>query len=394
MKKPWNVFPSLAALPAALLLAAGCGNGSNTSSASVAELTAMAPTSESMNLDIGDATGMSATLPMTSISDDAATLAPGMDICHPHLFARSAEVVWRLNAVFFRHLRHVEHLIAKRPTIQAGDSATWTETGSGLEVQRQLVISRSADGLTYEVELDLAPTGQTPPVWVKVLSGSITNTKTSTGSDRTADVVLDYDALHSVISTERLTGKITIAFERVADSSKPAPGTRRATTITFAGFSYGSTDPRGPRSGTFTHVGEPGVGGSLSFQDSLVLLCPANPQLAAADVVAKARWYVATDGTLHGRADAKATSGQIAAGDSWLGVTCYQGGRAMRPLATTETAYWAMKLEDGAGATVAGSAHQAGSAQACDSAFGVVPSQIDKASDYDFSAPLSFPNQW
>jgi hypothetical protein len=379
-------------LPAAMLGAACGPQDSAPTGVTEAALTAEAPTSASVDLAVGDATGMSDTLPASSVLDDASLLAPTMDPCHPHLFARTAEVVWRLNAVFYRHLRHVEHLIARRATSLDGGTGTWTETGTGLEVQRQLTIT--ADGGTYDFALALAPSGQTPPQWVEVLSGSTTKTSTPTGSDRVGSLDFDYDALRSVLPAEHLTGKVAVAFERLADSSKPAPGLRRTTTVTFTGFSFGPADPHGLRNGTFTHLGEPGVGGSVSFQDSLVLLCPANPQALVADAVTHARWYVASTGELRGRADAEATGGQVPAGDSWLGVTCYQGDRTLRPLAALETAYWAMKEEDGTGATVAGSAHQHGDATTCDPRFGAVPSQTGSASDYDFSSPVSFPNQW
>ena len=387
-------LPLLTLSIAAAFLGAACGGSSSSVKAATEdELTAVAPTSASVDLEVGDATGMADNVPTSSISADANVLAPGMDVCHPHLFARTAEVAWRLNAVFFRHLRHIERLIAKHPKLLAGDSATWSETGSGFEVQRQFVITRSSDGLTYDFELDLAPAAQAPPVWVKVFSGSTTNATTSTGSDQTGSLDFDYDALHSVIPDDRLTGQIAIAFERITDSSKPAPGKKKVTTVTFHGFSFGPNDPHGPRSGTFTHVGEPGVGGSLTFQDSLVLLCPANPTAQVADAVTHARWYV-TNGALHGRADAKATGGQIPSGDTWLGVTCYQGTHGVRPLATAENGYWAMKLEDGSGATVTGSARHAGSEQSCDSAFGAVPSLTDNQTDYDFTAAVTFPNEW
>lgn len=388
---------TLAALPAAALLATGCGGvGPNAMSTGVTadELTAVAPTSSAMSLDVADQTGMDDALPTTSVAADASVLAPLMDKCHPHLFARTAEVVWRLNAVFYRHLRHVEHLLAKRPTLSAGSTGTWTETGRGQDVQRQLVITRSADGASYSIVLSLAPADQTPPQWTAVLTGTTSVTDTATGSDRAGQLVLDYDALHSVVPDEPITGKVTLTFDRLTDSTKPAPGTKRTTSISFTGFSFGPKDPRGPRQGSFTHVAEPHVGGSLAFQDSLVLLCPANPEKLVADVVTHARWYVAADGAIHGRADAKATGGQIPAADTWLGVTCYQGDRSVRPLATAETGYWAMKLEDATGATVADSAHQAGAPAACDAVFGAVPSQTSKDSDYGFPAQLQFPNEW
>jgi hypothetical protein len=381
----------LALVPAALL-AAGCGADSTQVSATEAALIAEAPTTATIDLTVGEATGMSDTLPTTSILADASVLAPAMDACHPHLFARTSEVVWRLNAIFYRHLRHVEHLLAHRATRLDGGTGTWTQAGTGLEVQRQLTIT--SDGGVFNFALQLAPANQTPPRWVEVLSGSTTRTATSTGTERIGSLDLDFDALHSVIPSERLTGTVALAFDRVVDSTQPAPGVRKVSTVGFHGFSYGPLDPHGPRDGSFTHVGEPGVGGSISFQDSLVLLCPANPQRLAADAVTQARWYVTPTGALHGRADAKATGGQIASGESWSGVVCYQGAAAIRPLATMETGYWAMKLEDGAGATVAGSARQAGDASSCDTAFGPVPSQANSSSDHDFSAPVTFPNQW
>jgi hypothetical protein len=323
--------------------------------------------------------------------------APVTDPCHPHLFARTSEAVQRLNAIFYRHLRHVEALIAHDPSLVAGDSATWSDTGSGLEVQRRLTISRSADGLTDTYELDLAPAGQTPPTWVKVLSGTLVTATTPTGNERTAAMTLDYDALHGVLPAEPLTGSIAVAYQRVKDSTRPAPGVKRTTTVTFASFSFGPADPHGPRTGSYLHVGEPGLGGSLSFQDSLVLLCPANPSGLEADTVTQSRWYFAADTSVHGRADAKATGGQMAAGDTWLGVTCHQGAAGVAPTATTDAGfYWAMKLENGSGTTLQGSSFSSGAgAAACDPVFGAVPSLTDSATDYDFaSGPVTFPNEW
>jgi hypothetical protein len=127
-----------------------------------------------------------------------------------------------------------------------------------------------------------------------------------------------------------------------------------------------------------------------------VLLCPANPGDLEADTTTQSRWFIAADGSVHGRADAKATGGQMPAGDTWEGVTCFQGSRDTLLMPTAETAYWAMKEEDATGATVAGTAQSVGvGATACDPLFGPVPSLTDNASDYGFPAgPVSFPNEW
>jgi hypothetical protein len=396
---PLPIRRTLTLLPTALaaaLLATGCGANAQ-KDATAAELASVAPIGDTVNLDVADATGMSDAVPTSGVLSDASSTVPGMDPCHPHLFARTGEVVWRLNAVFHRHLRHIEALIKRNPTLLAGDTAVWSQTGSGLEVQRQLTVTRSADGKSYAYQLELAPAGQTPPAWVQVFSGTLTRSggdATTSPAIRHVAMDFDYDALRTVIPTEKLTGTISVASERTTDATKPAPGVRKITTVTFAGFSFGPSDPHGKRGGTFTHVGEPGVGGSLTFQDAVVLLCPANPDKLVSDTTTVSRWYVAPGGNVHGRADARAASGQFAVGDTWLGVTCYAGARGAQPMASSETAYWAMKLEDSSGATVAGSTHSAGDAIACDAIFGAVPKLTDSSADFDFTKQVSFPNQW
>ena len=382
----------LSSIPVLALLLSACGGaGSNTA----ADLTANAPTSSAMALEVAGTTSADATLP-----DDPTlptTPAPGAadtDPCHPHLFARTAEVAWRLNAIFRRHLRHVDALVARHPSLVAGDSATWSQTGTALEPQRQFTMTRSADGLTYAFELDLAPAGQAPPAWTKVFWGSLTDSTSGTVKGRTGAMTFDEDALHAVVPAERLTGTIDLTFDQVRDPSRPAPGVKRTTAVTFHGFSFGPYDRHGPRDGSYTHLSEPGVGGLMSYQDSVVLLCPANPDALPADTTTVARWFLAADGAVHGRADARAVGGQIAAGDTWLGASCRSVAPGTDPATTSFAGYWMMKLEDGTGATVAGSAHQAGSGVACDPAFGAVPALGDASTDFDFTQPATFPGAW
>jgi hypothetical protein len=355
-----------------------------------------------MDLEVGGVSSVSTSAspyasvvaePGPSLAMAAATTEPA-DLCHPHLFARTAQVVWRLNALFRRHLRHVDGLIARHPSLVAGDTVVWTEVGGGL-LQRQFTMTRSADGLTYDFALELAPAGQTPPSWVTAMTGHVTNASAGTIAERTGALHLDYTALDQVLPAEALSGTIDVTFDRVVDPSKPAPGVKRTTEVAFTAFKFGPNDPHGPRTGSFTHVGEPGIGGSIAFQDDVVLLCPANPSALEADTVTHSRWFVADDGLVHGRSDAKATGGQIAAGDTWMGITCHQGARSEDPATATDLAYWMMKLEASDGTTLFSRERAAGAGPACDPLLGAtVPSLTDAATDYDFAAAVTFPNAW
>jgi hypothetical protein len=389
---PSSRLAHILSVPAIALALSACGAGNQ---ATVADLTAHAPTLSTVSLDLGGATTVAPNLPPDPTAPTPPVAgAPDADPCHPHLFARTAEVAWRINAIFRRHLRHVDALVARHPGLVAGDTATWTQTGAGPELQRQFTMTRSADGLTYTFELSLAPAGQTPPAWTRVFSGSLADSVAGAVTGRTGAMTFDYDALRTVDPTEKLTGTVDLTFDRVKDPSHPAPGVKRTTEVTFHGFSFGPLDRHGPRDGAYTHLTEPGVGGLMSFQDAVVLLCPANPGALAADTATVARWFVAPDGAVHGRADAKAVGGQNPAGQTWLGVTCHAGAAGTDPATSTESAFWMMKLEDLTGATVAGSAHQAGSGVACDAAFGPVPSLLDASSDQDFSKAVTFPGAW
>src|SRR5205814_3327966 len=128
-------------------------------------------------------------------------------------------------------------------------------------------------------------------------------------------VTFDYSALASVVTTEKSTGQITDTFDNVRD---PAHGVKRAATMTLTNFHF-DDDAHGPRNGSYLWEREPGVGGKFQFTDSLVLLCPSNPGLVAADLTAVARWYKAADGSVHGRSDAMATGGQIETDHKWVG---------------------------------------------------------------------------
>jgi hypothetical protein len=213
--------------------------------------------------------------------------------------------------------------------------------------------------------------------------------------ENSGTVNFDFTALHSVIPTEHATGQIQSDFDIVKDPSKPAPGEKRTATIKLIAFLPEEGDPHGPRTGQYVWEREPAIGGSLEFQDTVVLLCPSNPTSAPADLIAVARWYHAAGGSIHGRSDAQASGGQIPSGDKWMGVTCAQGQSSTQPA----EGYWMMKLEDAGGITIEGQAATVGSAP-CDTLLGGTPPSVsDNSHDFafssvSFSAPYPFPNQW
>ena len=366
-----------------LALAAACGG----SGVSTQDFQSNAPSFSELALQESDADTAE---PAATAGDtqSAALVEAAAATCHPHLFMRSHEIVARVNRHFMKHLRHVEALIRRNPALSQGGTKTWENVDNGIDRKLTITATVNADGsVTYDFELDLKSTGD----FVKVMDGEITHAGSSGGASATATenkgtVNFDYSALATVITTERARGQLSDTFDNLHD---PVKGVKRTSTITLTNFLPEEGDPHGPRNGAYTHLAEPGVGGYIAFQDSLVLLCPSNPGGAVADTQSLARWYKAADGTLHARSDAQATGGQIAAGDKWEGVTCANGPRTATPI----EGEWMMKLEDASGNTIMGTDFQSG-VTPCDAAFGPVPGVNDNKTDYDFSAAVTFPNEW
>jgi hypothetical protein len=360
-------------IPIALALAA-CGGATSAS-----DLAANAPTYDKLALSQSDAD--MAEPAQAGAGSDVIQQDATADTCHPHLFNRSHEIVGRMNRHFFKHLRHVQELIKDNPKLQAGGTATWENVKNGVDRKLTITATANADGsTTYAFELAVNST--------KVMDGSITR-KTGESS---GVVNFDFTALHAAVPTERATGKVTDTFDIVHDSAK---GEKRIATVALTAFLPEEGDPHGPRTGNYLWEREPGTGGSFEFQDTLVLLCPNNPTGAAADLVAVSRWYKATVGAVHGRADARAAGGQIAPGNAWIAVTCAQGQTTSEP----GEGYWMMKQENASGVTIVGQADSSGSAP-CDPALGGVPPSVsDNTHDFDFasvdfSQPYPFPNRW
>lgn len=374
-------------LPLTLLAAAACGG-----SASTDQFRANAPSFEKLAISQNDSDTADSPATAAALADAATT-----PDCHPHLFVRTGEIVGRVNRHFRKHLHHVEELIRNNP-IADGETKTWENVRGGIDRKFSMTRAANLDGsVTFTFELDLAAVPATgSPSFVKVMSGSITHVGPADAEDTDAGagalvenkgvVTFDYTALASVDAHERSSGQITDTFDNLHD---PVKGVKRAASITLTNFTPEEGDAHGPRSGSYTWEREPGVGGKLQFQDTVTLFCLPNPAGLQSDVSTVARWYKAADGQVHGRTDAKATGGQLPAGDTWMGVTCAKGQTTSAPA----EGFWMMKLEDPAGATVTSQSAQVGT-EPCDPVFGAVPSATDNKSDYDFTAAVTFPGEF
>ena len=339
-----------------------------------------APSAAALSIDV-DA-GAAATTAAPSAA--AALPLPG---CHPFLFARTEAVARRLNRHFAYALGRIEHVIATHPALASGDQLVWTETRDGLDVR--FTMTRSGDVFTWMLEL--RPAGAPDTAWVTVFSGDVDRSGATGPHQGAGALALDLDALHAVVPALDVAGTLHATFTLTA--------AKRLVAISAGGVKWdpdtdGDLARIAPLDATYTYLREPGVGGSLVLQDSMVFGCPSNPALAPADATLVSRWYRTSSGDVHGRSDAQATGGQIPAGDVWMGVTCH--ARTADPASAPAEFYWLVKEEDSTGTTVQSWEVQPGAA-ACDAAFGPVPSPSGNATDFDFASiatPYPFPGMF
>jgi hypothetical protein len=368
---------SMLAVPLAL---AACGGSSREDAFRDA-----APSSAALSIDV-DAGAATTTAGVTaSAPPETSSLLPLPDACHPLLFARTEAVARRLNRHFAHALRRIEHVIARHPALATDGEFVWTEERDGLDVR--FTMTRVGDVFTWKLEL--RPIGTAD--FVTVFSGDIDRAGATGPHQGKGAMKLDLDALHSVTGLD-VAGALDATFDLTA--------TKRLIQITAAGVKWdpdtdGDLARISPRDATYTYLREPGVGGSFVLQDSMIFLCPANPALAPADALLVSRWFRTPTGEIHGRSDAEATGGQIAAGHAWMGVTCHS--RPADPMTTPSEFFWMVKEEDSAGATVQ-SWQVANDTGACDPAFGAVPSAANDLTDFDFAhvdptVPFPFPGE-
>lgn len=390
----------LLAVPLAAVVACG---GTNTTGAGPASLDAAVPTFQSLAIDqlATDTTPPGATpAPAVAARADAIATAamsgPG-SVCHPRLFEREREVVERVNRHVYKALRLVEKVIATNPVTATDTTKTWMRTENGVDVAFTITLVGPE---VYSWTVAAGATGTTPlPV---VMSGEIDRNGYTGAHQGKGTMEIDFAKLHAAFPAEKAaTGTLEVRFDVSAASRTIAA---RATGVTWdldpARFDGGMI-PAGlttPRDGAYLYHREPGKGGSLKIQDEMVFLCamsPAvtNPTLAPAVAQVVSRWYKATDGSVHGRADGRITGGQLVSPiASIVGTVC--NAASGEQTAPDRDFFWMMKAEDANGNLVnnLGAVLDAATgtqATACDPAYG--PEPILAGSSKDFTAwPASF----
>jgi hypothetical protein len=360
-------------------LAVGCGG-----SAQQSAFDSATPTFESVALEITSSDTNSSNFEGTSDPvDDAATADAGVsDVCHPHLFVRTHQIVDSTNRGLWRVLRPIRGLIPFAPRHRDGSTHDWDRVVNGVEYN--YTITKTGDH-SFDAKLQVraaASTGDFATIYQATIVRDPSN------HDGSGTVAVDLDPLAKV-TNEAISGQLTLTFTVSA--------TEKTVVFTMDKFTASTSVPA--RNGHFVYDKQNGKGGSLKFMQDMVLRCvdgtttTTTPPTGTTPVSAVARWIVASDG-VHFRGDAAAVGGQVPDQKKWEGVTCAQG-RDPR-----ET-FWMMKLEDSAGATVPGHSAQSTSATAaaCDQAFrDPVPLIDSAANDFNFTVidftsddPLPFP---
>jgi hypothetical protein len=336
----------------------------------------------------------------TSSTASPNVVDPRYPNCHPHLFERSVEYAWALNYHLSLFLQSIDALLASGPAVKTDTMHQWLYTApGGLSVQ--VTLTKTAPGV-FLVDESLAPSAS-GGTYVSVVSGSIDR---SNPSDVTKTLAFDLDALRTVVppgTVGKLAGKLAVVLERQKDVG--GDDLRVTATYTLTGFVPVYGDPNGPRSGNVFYLEDPGLGGAMIYDASVVFLCPENPTSLASNAVTYARWYIVAGGTtttVSGRADALATGGQFAAGDVWVGVSCRlvplrsaqaddaDGGT----LPLKDNGYWMVKEETAGGATVGATVpgtdvgDESSTDPPCDPAFGPVPSLTTSATDLPIPGAL------
>lgn len=358
-----------------------------------------------MNMDSTDASVPAPYVPAVAPAATAEVVTvttSGADpVCHPALFVRTHEIVARFNRHSWKALQHVEALIKKTPKLTTGTTVTWSDsvTFENVQIVRQFTMTEVSTG-DYTFDLSL---GTSASSLVTIFSGTIDNTSAAPLTTIQGTLAYNFDALHSVIPTELASGSFTATTTVVKDSSRPSgQQTEKTIVVKLVDFLPEEGDPHGPRSGTYTHLSQQGVGGYLDYGDTLQLLCPnvspATPP--ESDLSTYTQWYLKS-GVLSGRADSYAVnenptpSGQIPQGDEFVGVSCYSDSTVVAANATSENLYWLMKEENIASGQTLRFWEAAAGTATCDPAFGPTPSSQNNTNDFNFSnlPNPAFPNE-
>jgi hypothetical protein len=317
------------------------------------------------------------------------TTAPG---CAPGTFDDTDQVVGTINMTIEKEMSVVRHAI-KKATLNPGDSQTKEATTSSGLLSRT-TLGRSADGNTYTFELDLAQIDPNPTFTV-ITTGSRTDAGIVNAVHTTNEQVsVDYDARRSFIPASKPTGRFDATIVDVKDPSKPVPGRRHTLNVGFTGITVKPGDPHGPRTGSYTHIGEAAIGGSLDYRGSIPVPCPTGPASGPVEVKVQRKHVDDAGGERTYRRDAVATGGSLATGEQAISFEC--GSKPPKGAATPAPAsYVVKKIEAADGSSL--SFHiklKNESGPNCNPAFGALVSATDNTSDWDFSQPVTFPGAW
>jgi hypothetical protein len=207
------------------------------------------------------------------------------------------------------------------------------------------------------------------------------------------EIFFDYDARAQFIPTRR-SGHFDATIVHVNDPSQPAPGDKTTLSVTFSDITVKPTDPHGPRSGTYTHVGEAGIGGSLDFHASIPVPCPGDPA-GPVDILVQRRHVddpVGNERTY--RRDALVTGGSLATGEQAIAFKCGTNIISGTTIVAKHS-YLLKKIENADGSTQSYTELLKGQTAAdCNPAFGAIVDPNNNATDWAFSHPVTFPGEW
>jgi hypothetical protein len=313
-----------------------------------------------------------------------ATAAGASTRCGPGSFDDTEKVVKVVDKTVSLEMKHLEKVIDAK-VLSPGGSIT-NILNLPHNVLLRVTVSRSSDGHTYSVEEDLANAGASP-TFVEVGSASRTNGVHM----QTRHVFFDFDVWASFLPSPA-TGHFDATTVHLTDSTKPAPGIQNTTNVTFAGISVTLKDPHGPRTGAYTELGEPDLGGTLDFHASIPVPCPGTT-IGPVEIDVQRQHLDDSTGERTFRRDARVTGGNLAAGQQAIKFVC--GTDPHKNPTVVASNYTLRKIENADGSTKSFTIKfQNETAPNCNSAFGLLVSPTNNSTDWAFPHPVTFPGEW
>jgi hypothetical protein len=312
--------------------------------------------------------------------------------CAPGSFDDTEGVVTKIDKTIQKELAHIEKAI-DAGVLNPGDSVTRVTTPApGVLAKR--TIARSADGNTYSYELDMAQATATP-VYVLIATASRTDAGVDANGVHTVNkqITMNYDARDQFIPGAA-TGNFSASVVHVNDPSKPPPSIQDTLSVSFAGMTVRFNDPHGPRTGSYTHIGEASIGGSLDFSASVPDPCPGTA-MPPIQITVQRRHVDDATGERTFRRDATVTGGSLSAGQQAIKFVCGNRAPNLAGVTVTTSQYTMRKIENADGTTQSYNLKfQNETAPNCNPAFGAVVSPTDNATDWPFAHPVTFPGEW